>query len=146
MIVTIDAPRAFRLPARLPSGDGRHDLLHLMALRELEDAGPLTGSEALNALAALMCSFDLSSPGYALLHELRDAGLLSATLERPPRYAITDLGRSEAERLATRCWPSIRDVLVNLNVCLGCLAPRAPGADGPPRAPALRTASGGPRH
>ena len=131
MIVALDAPWTARLAKSNPVRDARHELLQLMALRQLQDAGPLTGSDALNALASLMCSFDLASPGYALLHELRDAGLLSATRERPPRYALTDAGSREAERLAARCWPAIRDVLASLNVCIGCLAPRIPGGDRP---------------
>jgi DNA-binding PadR family transcriptional regulator len=137
MIVALDAPRAARLTTSFPIGDAKLELLQLMALRRLQDGGPLTGSDALNALASLMCSFDLASPGYALLHELRDAGLLSATREQPPRYAVTDAGSREAERLAARCWPAIRDVLVSLNVCIGCLAPRIPEADGPGSGPAL---------
>ena len=137
MIVALDAPRAVRLPRSFPIGDAKLELLQLMALRQLQDAGPLTGSDVLNTLASLMCSFDLVSPGYALLHELRDAGLLSATRERPPRYAITEAGSREAERLAARCWPAIRDALVGLNVCIGCLAPRVPEADGPGSGPAL---------
>ena len=130
MIGTFDTQRAVRLPVTRPQRDARLDLLRLMALRQLEDSGPLSGSDVLNAMASLTCSFDLSSPGFSLLHELRDGGLVSATRERPPRYAVTDLGRREAERLASRCWPNIRDVLIQLNVCIGCLAPRAPEPDG----------------
>jgi hypothetical protein len=124
------ATPAARLPAPCHSVDARHELLRLMVLRELEDSGPSTGSDTLDAVASLTCSFELSSPAYPLLHELRDAGLVSATLERPPRYAITDSGRREAEMLASRCWPAIRDGLIRFNVCIGCLAPRGPAGDG----------------
>jgi DNA-binding PadR family transcriptional regulator len=120
------------VPLQTPfhSMDARHELLRLMVLRQLEDSGPCTGSEALDAVASLTCSFDVASPGYPLLHELRDAGLVGATVERPPRYAITDLGRREADLLASRCWPAIRDGLARFNVCVGCLAPRRSGAGG----------------
>ncbi len=130
---TLDARRATpaaRLPAPSHSVDARHELLRLMVLRQIEDSGPSTGGDTLDAVASLSCSFDLASPAYPLLHELRDAGLVSATAGRPPRYAITDGGRREAERLASRCWPTIRDGLVRFNVCIGCLAPRGPAGDG----------------
>ncbi|MEI8332633.1 MAG: PadR family transcriptional regulator [Chloroflexota bacterium] len=125
---TLGATRTVQPQGPFPSGDPRHDLLRLMVLRQLEDGGPLSGNETINAVASLTCSFELASPGYPLLYELRDAGLVSATGDRPPRYAITDPGRREAERLAARCWPTIRDGLVRLNVCFGCLAPR--GSEG----------------
>jgi hypothetical protein len=108
----------------VPVGDPARDVLRLMLLRQLEDAGPLTGAQAFDAVAELTCSLETGAPGYPLLHELCDVGHVEATLERPPRYSITDLGRMEAERLASRCWPTIRDGLLRLNVCVGCLAPR----------------------
>jgi DNA-binding PadR family transcriptional regulator len=129
MIATLDAPRTLLRPRPAPpdGGTGRataSDLLRLMALREIEDAGPRTGAEVFEALAGLVCSFGLDSPGYAVLHDLQDAGFLAAKEERPPRYAVTAAGRREAERLSVRCWPGIRAGLIALNVCLGCLAPR----------------------
>jgi DNA-binding PadR family transcriptional regulator len=128
MIATFEAPGTVRLPGLSAARGARIELLRLMTLRELEDAGPATGGEVLDALARRVCSFDLAAPGYALLHDLRDAGYLRATVDRPPRYAITDPGRREAERLAARCWPDVVRALEGLNVCIGCLAPR-PGAD-----------------
>ena len=98
--------------------------MRLIVLRELEDAGSLTGLETLDAVASFACYLDVSRPVYALLHEMRDDGLLTASDGRPPRYAISERGRREAERLAWRCWPRLRDVLVGLNVCIGCLSPR----------------------
>jgi len=129
MIATYDTPGTLLRPRPAPPdrGAGRgtaDDLLRLMALREIEDGGPLTGVQAFEALSGLVCSFGLDSPGYAVLHDLRDAGYLAASDDRPPRYAMTDAGRREAERLATSCWPGIRDGLAALNVCFGCLAPR----------------------
>lgn len=83
------------------------------------------GKEALDAVAALACTLDLEAGAYGLLHDLRDAGLVFATADRPPRYAITVAGRRQAERLAARCRPDIRDALVELNACPGCrLSPR----------------------
>jgi hypothetical protein len=108
----------------MPAGDPARDLLRLMILRQLDDSGPLTGAAAFDAVAELTCSLETGVPGYPLLHELCDAGFARAVQERPPRYSITALGRTEAERLASRCWPMILDGLVRLNVCVGCLAPR----------------------
>jgi DNA-binding PadR family transcriptional regulator len=133
MIGTTSEAPAARLPEALPSRDPERDLVRLVVLRELEDSGPLTGMETLNAVASLACYLDVTRPVYALLHELRDAGLLTASAGRPPRYAITELGRREAERLAWRCWPRLRDVLVSLNVCIGCLSPRDPWPSARPR-------------
>ncbi len=129
MIAGIDRPRNLLRSRPVPpdGGAGRgtaSDLLRLMALREVEDAGPRTGAEVFDALADLVCSFGLDGPGYAVLHDLRDDGFLQATPDRPPRYAITSAGRREAERLAIRCWPEVRAGLAALNVCVGCLAPR----------------------
>jgi|WetSurMetagenome_2_1015567.scaffolds.fasta_scaffold545894_2 DNA-binding PadR family transcriptional regulator len=125
MVLLLDAPRAVGLPGFLPARDTMDELLQLMVLRLIEDAGPLSGNDALNELAPLVCSLDTDSPRYPLLHDLRDAGFLDATRDRPPRYAVTDAGRLEAERLAARCWPAIVDALAGLNVCIGCLAPRS---------------------
>jgi hypothetical protein len=125
MIATYDAPRTFVLHRQAPGPATRRDLLSLLVLRELEGNGPSAGTALFDAIAALVCSFDLDAPGYALLHDLCDAGLLVAMGDRPPRYAVTAAGRAEAERLAIRCWPGIRDALVDLNVCVGCLAPRS---------------------
>ena len=124
MIGAIDTARTALRPAAATSPDAKDALLRLLLLREIEDAGPLTGAQALDAIAALSCSFDLAAPGYAVIHSLREGGSLDATCERPPRYAITGRGRREAELLAVRCWPGVRDALVHLNVCVGCLAPR----------------------
>jgi hypothetical protein len=124
MIATYDTPGTFALQRPTPTRTTRRELLTLLVLRELEGGGPRAGTALFDAISALVCSFDLDAPGYALLHDLCDAGLLVAVGARPPRYAITATGRSEAERLAIRCWPGIRDALVDLNVCVGCLAPR----------------------
>jgi hypothetical protein len=124
MIATYDTTRTFVLQRPAPTRTTRRDLLTLLVLRELEGGGPRTGTAVFDGIAALVCSFDLDAPGYALLHDLCDTGLLVAVDARPPRYAVTAAGRSEAERLAIRCWPGIRDALVDLNVCVGCLAPR----------------------
>ena len=115
--------RPVRAPA--PRRDARRELLELITLRTLEDDGPLGGAELSNACAALTCAFDLSNPVYALLHDLADRGHVTMEPGRPPRYAITDAGRAAAEALAVNCWPAVRDALVELNVCLGCLSPRA---------------------
>jgi DNA-binding PadR family transcriptional regulator len=125
MIATHDTPRAFVLQGPAPTPATRRDLLTLLVLRELEGGGPRAGAAIFDGIAALACSFDLDAPGYALLHDMCDAGLLVAVGARPPRYAITPSGRSKAEKLAVRCWPGIRDALVDLNVCVGCLAPRS---------------------
>lgn len=123
---------------------GRDDLLRLMLLREVGDRGPVTGADAMTAIASLVCSFDLASPGFAVVHDLQDAGLLSASCERPPRYAVTDEGRREVERLAAACWPGVRAALHELDICVGCLAPRDPTApsdpisEGSPRRPGTR--------
>ena len=53
MFVAFDAPRAARLPGSFRIVDGRHELLQLMALRHLEDAGPLAGRDVRNAVAHL---------------------------------------------------------------------------------------------
>jgi len=120
------APSILRpIPAPVPRRDARRELLELITLRTLEDEGPLGGAELSNAVAALTCAFDLSNPIYALLHDLADRGLATTVPGRPPRYAITDAGRAAAETLAVRCWPAVRDALVELNVCLGCLSPRS---------------------
>ena len=126
MIGMLDNGRTEAGIAVAAPSDARDDLLRLILLREIEGRGPVTGAEAMASIAALVCSFDLASPGFAVLHDLRDAGLLDASCARPPRYAVTDAGRREAERLAARCWPGIRAALVELNVCVGCLAPREP--------------------
>ncbi len=125
MIATYDTPRNLILQRPASEQATRRDLLRLLVLREVDGAAPRTGAAIFTSVAVLVCSFDLDTPGYALLHDLRDAGLLVAVADRPPRYTITPAGRAEAERLAVRCWPGIRDALVDLNVCVGCLAPRA---------------------
>ena len=114
-----------RLVEPQPVRDERHEILQLLVLREIEDRGPLTGKEALDAIASLACSLDLRPAMLSLVHDLRDAGYLMALASRPPRYGITPAGLREAERLAARCWPAVRDALVELNLCLGCIAPRA---------------------
>jgi DNA-binding PadR family transcriptional regulator len=130
MIGMLDPGRTTGRPWAAPHRDMRDDLLRLMLLREIGDRGPVSGADAMGAVASLACSFDLAAPGFAALHDMRDDGLLDASAERPPRYAITRAGRREAERLAERCWPAIRAAMVELNVCVGCLAPRGPGARG----------------
>ena len=124
MIEMLDPAPALHVPGSVQLRDTRREILELMLLREAEDHGPLTGRQALDAIAALSCSLTLDPAAYSLIHDLRDAGLLAASTDRPPRYAITPSGRSEAERLATQCWPSIRDLLTRFNVCIACLAPR----------------------
>jgi DNA-binding PadR family transcriptional regulator len=144
-MITRFAPQGFVPPpaARasvFPAARGAPDVLRLIVLRQLEDGGPSTGADALRAVAALTCSLDLQTPVLSILHDLRDAGFLEATPGRPPRYAITEDGRREAERLAASCWPGIRDALVELNVCIGCLSPRDDAAAVPSdgrRGPAL---------
>lgn len=125
MIATYEIPRTFTLQRPAAGHATRSELLRLLVLREVDGTAPRTGADIFDAVAALVCSFDLEAPGYALLHDLCDAGLLVALADRPPRYAITAAGRAEAERLAVLCWPEIRDALVDLNVCVGCLAPRS---------------------
>ena len=84
MIGAISEAPAARLPGLLPCRGTDQDLVRLIVLRELEDSGPLTGMETLNAVASLACYLDVARPVYALLHELRDDGLVSASAgDRP---------------------------------------------------------------
>ncbi len=121
---TLLTPTVPRLVDPQSVRDERHEILQLLVLREIEDRGPLTGKEALDAIAALSCSLDLQPAALSVVHDLRDAGFLTALASRPPRYGITPAGLREAERLAGHCWPAVRDALIELNVCLGCMAPR----------------------
>ena len=64
------------------------DLLQLMLPPEIGDRGPVARADAMGAFTAPVCSFDLAAPGFAVLYDLVDAGLLDASCELPPRYTI----------------------------------------------------------
>jgi DNA-binding PadR family transcriptional regulator len=99
------------------------DLLRLLALREIEASGPMTGLEALNRIAPTARLLGLGTPGYPLLHDMTDRALLESVAGRPPRYRITEDGSREAERLARLHWPRLQSEVVRLS---SRLAPASP--------------------
>ena len=68
----------------------------------------MTGLDAFNHVAPTVRLLGAEPPGYALLHELTDAGFLEPIEEKPRRYRITESGSAEAELLALRSWPRFR--------------------------------------
>lgn len=111
MTTTLELPAAPRREASRASSQRHQDVLRLMALRLIEDAGPSAGIDVLDRIAPMARRLQVAAPTFPLLHELLDAGLVTASAELPRRYAITAVGRQEAERLATAWWPSVRDLL-----------------------------------
>jgi hypothetical protein len=101
------------------------DLIKLLTLREFEAAGPLTGLDAINRVAATARLLGIAPPAYPLVHGLTDAGLLECLGDRPPRYRTTMAGSREAERLAENCWPRLRDEVVRLGARLAPASPRS---------------------
>lgn len=77
----------------------------------LDDAGPITGLEAINRLAPLARHLDELPPSYPLLHRLEDAGCVKATNELPRRYRITADGRQRASDLAVVWRPRLAERL-----------------------------------
>jgi DNA-binding PadR family transcriptional regulator len=130
-------------PRTLRSDNG---VLTLLILRNIEASGPLTGLEAANAVAPIAHLLGIAPPGYALLHELTEAGLLHSPDGRQRRYSITDNGRREADRLAQECWPQLRDFVAGLKRRLAPASPRfgpeprfvSEWSDGPAESPARR--------
>jgi hypothetical protein len=100
------------------------DLIKLLTLREFEASGPLTGLDAINHVASTARMLGIAPPAYPLVHGLTDEGLLECLGGRPPRYRTTRAGSREAERLAERCWPRLRDEVVRMGARL---APATPG-------------------
>jgi DNA-binding PadR family transcriptional regulator len=85
--------------------------LELCMLWLLDDAGPVTGLEAINRIAPLARHLDERPPSYPLLHRLEDAGCVTATDELPRRYEITDAGRQRASDLAVVWRPRLAERL-----------------------------------
>ena len=117
-------------PADVPAGppnpaSSDSDLIVLLALREIEVSGPLTGLDAINCVASTAQLLGISPPSYALLHGLTEAGLLECAPGKPRLYRITDTGSREAEHLAERCWPRLRGEVVRLGTRLAPASPRA---------------------
>jgi hypothetical protein len=101
------------------------DLIKLLTLREFEAADPLTGLDAINHVAPTARMLGIAPPAYPLVHGLTEAGLLETVAERPPRYRTTAAGAREAERLAERCWPRLRDEVVRMGARLAPASPRS---------------------
>ena len=109
----------------------------LCILRLLERHASLSGHQVAELLEGL--SAELGGTGrrgesvpYPILHALDAAGLVTRSDERPPRYAITDEGRVEAERLAAAFWPAALNTAQSFAARLALLFP-----DGPTRARAI---------
>ena len=100
------------------------DLIKLLTLREFEASGPLTGLDAINHVASTARMLGIAPPTYPLVHGLTEAGLLESVAAKPPRYRTTAAGSREAERLAERCWPRLRDEVVRLGARLAPAYPR----------------------
>jgi DNA-binding PadR family transcriptional regulator len=125
MTVTLGVPApASRRQAIRGSSRTEQELIRLLVLRELEDAGPLAGLDALERITPLTRPLQVETPSFPLLHALLDAGFVTASAERPRRYAITDGGRHEAERLSLRCWPSVRESIGRYSARVARLFPR----------------------
>lgn len=102
---TISQPQA---STATPAAFGTNlDVLTLLTLREIEAAGSLSGLEAVNAVASTAGLLGIAPPGYALLHELVDNGVVRSSPGTQRRYQVTEAGKREAECLARRCWPRI---------------------------------------
>jgi len=100
------------------------DLIKLLTLREFEAAGPRTGLDAINHVAATARLLGIAPPAYPLVHGLTDEGLLECYSDKPRLYRTTDAGAREAELLAERCWPRLRDEVVRLGARLAPASPR----------------------
>ena len=100
------------------------DLLKLLALREIEVTGALTGLDAINRVASTARLLGIMPPGYSLLHDLAEIGLLRTDEGRPRRYQVTEAGAREAERLAERFWPRLHGEVVQLSKRLAAASPR----------------------
>jgi DNA-binding PadR family transcriptional regulator len=85
--------------------------MELCMLWLLDDAGPITGLEAINRLAPLARHLDERPPSYPLLHRLEDAACVTATDELPRRYQVTDAGRQRASDLAVVWRPRLAERL-----------------------------------
>ncbi len=101
------------------------DLTRLLVLREIETSGPLIGIDALNRIASTARLLGITPPGYALLHDLSEAGLLERVAGKPPLYRITQEGSREGERLAEQCWPRLSGETIRLRRRLAPASPRA---------------------
>jgi DNA-binding PadR family transcriptional regulator len=116
------------VPARATGSTGTNaDLLELLVLRKIESSGPMTGLEAVNGIASIAGLLRITPPGYPLLHGLTDRGLLETSSGTPRRYSLTDAGGREAELLAERCWPRVRDEVLTLSLQLAPAMPRTRG-------------------
>lgn len=94
------------------------DAMDLYALRLLDQLGPLTGLDTLNALAPLARRFDQPPPLFPLLHSLEERGLIAGSSGLPRRYRITEAGRTEMERLVEELWPTVAERVARLDEAL----------------------------
>jgi hypothetical protein len=119
---TVERPEPMARAARafIPNSD----VLRLLVLREIEAAGPLTGLEAVNAVASTARLLGIAPPGFALLHDLTEGGLLQASAGMPRCYRLTDAGEREAEHLAQRCWPRLHEEMARFSRRLAPASPR----------------------
>jgi DNA-binding PadR family transcriptional regulator len=85
--------------------------LELCMLWLLDDAGALSGLEAINRLAPVARHLDEPPPSFPLLHRLEDSGCVIASSALPRRYEITDAGRQRASDLAAIWRPRLADRL-----------------------------------
>jgi hypothetical protein len=112
-------------PVSTEGAGGDADLIKLLTLREFEAAGPLTGLDAINRVAATARLLGIAAPTYPLVHGLTDEGLLECHSDKPRLYRTTDAGSREAELLAERCWPRLRGEVIRLRERLAPVIPRA---------------------
>jgi hypothetical protein len=113
MIIEMAETRNVAGRARVGTGTNAQ-LLTLLALRQVEASGWPTALDTTNGIASLASLLRLPQPGVALLHSLTDSGFLEASAGLPRRYSLTEAGRSEAERLAERCWPRLNETMVTV--------------------------------
>ncbi len=135
-----DIPAAWHKAVRTDA-----DLLELLALREIEVSGSLTGLDAINRVASTAGLLGIKSPGYTLLHDLIEKGFLQSDEGRPPLYLITEAGVREAERLAEEFWPRLHGEVASLSRRLATASPRGtqiPASGDWVGAPKLRTPNG----
>jgi len=116
---------AYPTPRPTNAAGGAADVIRLLTLREFEASGPLSGLEVINRVAATARRLGLTPPGYPLLHGLTDEGLLEAIADRPRLYRATAAGVREAEALARRCWPRLRDEVARFGASLALASPKA---------------------
>ncbi|HEX8940570.1 MAG TPA: hypothetical protein VF763_10430 [Candidatus Limnocylindrales bacterium] len=125
MTALLDAPTlALPRPTRRTAGRLERELVSLLVLRELEDAGALTGLDVLDRISPLVRPLRVPPASYPLLHQLQDDGFLAASAEAPPRYEVTAAGRREAERLALDCWPLVNESITRYSSRVARLFPR----------------------